>query len=107
MTYFFFSFSHEKRGIRATARMGRWLLMISFGAFFGNAIMTRMAIFLERVKFLTNDWARNRDVMTWQWGIVAAALVFAIGLIHFFTRPRPKPPGAEESEDELAPAVQT
>jgi hypothetical protein len=42
--------------VRHTARLGRWLLMVSFGAFFGNTVMTRMAVFLERLQFLLRDW---------------------------------------------------
>jgi hypothetical protein len=38
------------------ARTGRWLLMISFGTFFGNTVMTRLAVFLERVQFLLYEW---------------------------------------------------
>ena len=101
MVYFFFSFSHDRPVVRRTAKMGRWLLMISFGAFFGNAIMTRMAIFLERVKFLANDWARNREVMTWPWVLGAIGLVLAIAAIYFFTTPRPKPPSVETAPEEV------
>ena len=57
MVYFFFSFSHDNPVIEGTARYGRWMLMISFGAFFGNTIMTRMAVFLQRLQFLSEDWA--------------------------------------------------
>lgn len=56
MVYFFFSFEHRTAAVRGTARAGRWLLMISFGAFFGNTVMTRMAVFLERLQFLLRDW---------------------------------------------------
>jgi len=58
MVYFFFSFEHKWTPVRHTAQLGRWLLMISFGAFFGNTVMTRMAVFLERLQFLIRDWLR-------------------------------------------------
>jgi hypothetical protein len=32
--------------------------MLSFGAFFGNTVMTRLAVFLERVEFPLHDWLR-------------------------------------------------
>lgn len=57
MVYFFFSFSHDRKSIATTAKIGRWVLMISFGAFFGNTVMTRMAVFLERLKYLIQTWA--------------------------------------------------
>jgi hypothetical protein len=56
MTYFFFSFEHKLRPVKGTVKVGRTLLMISLGAFFGNTVMTRMAVFLERLQFLLGDW---------------------------------------------------
>jgi hypothetical protein len=32
--------------------------MLSFGAFFGNTVMTRLAVFLERVEFPLHDGLR-------------------------------------------------
>lgn len=58
MTYFFFSFEHKWKPVRGAARAGRWLLMISFGAFFGNTVMTRLAVFLERLQFLLYEWLK-------------------------------------------------
>ncbi len=56
MYYFFFSF---KRGseVGAINMSGRWLMMICFGAFFGSTVMARMAILVERVQFLIEDWS--------------------------------------------------
>lgn len=76
MVYFLFSFEHKLAPIRGAAKAGRWLLMISFGAFFGNTVMTRMAVFLERLQFLANDWAPI--VPSWLWG--ASALVLAVAI---------------------------
>ncbi len=56
MTYFFFSFEHRSRTIRSSASMGRWLLMIAFGAIFGSTVMARMALLTYRVWFLLYDW---------------------------------------------------
>ena len=36
--------------------MGRWLLMIAFGAIFGSTVMARMALLTYRVWFLLYDW---------------------------------------------------
>ncbi|MGQ9524970.1 MAG: hypothetical protein ACUVTZ_09050 [Armatimonadota bacterium] len=55
MTYFFFSFEHRSRAVRGTAQLGRWLLMISFGAVFGQTIMARMALAVSRLWFLLAD----------------------------------------------------
>ena len=56
MTYFFFSFEHDKPVIRQASTGGRWLMMISFGAFFGATIMARMSLLIERLQFFIVDW---------------------------------------------------
>lgn len=76
MTYFLFSFEHTSAPVRGASRAGRWLLMVSFGAFFGNTVMTRMAVFLERLQFLVNDW--SPVVPGWFWGASVALLMLAI-----------------------------
>jgi len=58
MTYFFFSFKRRGPVIIAASTVGRLMLMIGFGAFFGNTVMTRMSILLERMMFLIDDWLR-------------------------------------------------
>jgi hypothetical protein len=56
MLYFFFSFEQKNPGIRRGAAVGRWLLMIAFGAMFGNTVMARMSLFIERFQFLAFQW---------------------------------------------------
>lgn len=57
MTYFFFSFKRRPGGmVEKTSAIGRWMLMGCFGAFFGSTIMARMALLVERLEFLINDW---------------------------------------------------
>ena len=56
--YFFFSFRRDSALAKAPANMGRFFLMISFGAFFGNTFMTRVVILIDRVNFLLHDWLR-------------------------------------------------
>ncbi|MCB0309679.1 MAG: hypothetical protein KDD42_00505 [Bdellovibrionales bacterium] len=57
MYYFFFSFRSESGMARRVSVAGRWLMMISFGAFFGSTVMARMALLVERLQFLLNEWA--------------------------------------------------
>jgi hypothetical protein len=54
--YFFFSFRRETALAKAPANMGRFFLMVSFGAFFGNTFMTRVVILIDRVNFLLHEW---------------------------------------------------
>lgn len=56
MTYFFFSFEHDKPFIRQASSAGRWLMMITFGAFFGSTVMGRMALLIDRLQFLKGPW---------------------------------------------------
>jgi len=59
MVYFFFSFEHDKPGIKQASAGGRWLMMISFGAFFGATIMARMSLLIERLQFFIEQWIPN------------------------------------------------
>lgn len=52
MTYFFFSFEHRSKAVRGSAFLGRWLLMVAFGAIFGSTVMARMALLTYRIWFL-------------------------------------------------------
>ena len=55
MYYFFFSFKIQRQSSSLIVT-GRWLMMISFGAFFGSTVMARMALLVERLQFLMGDW---------------------------------------------------
>ncbi len=60
MSYFFFTFRRRERGIiTASASAGRWMMMGCFGAFFGTTIMARMALLVERLDFLLNNWLQK------------------------------------------------
>lgn len=54
--YFFFSFPRKTASQERLASSGRWLMMICFGAFFGSTVMARMALLVERLQFLIQDW---------------------------------------------------
>ena len=55
LTYFFFSIEH--RGpIAGISKVGIAFLMIGFGSAFGNTVMGRVALLIQRVDFLINDW---------------------------------------------------
>jgi hypothetical protein len=55
LVYFFFT--TKRTGVLDyTARFGRWVMMIAFGAAFGNTVMARVSLFLGRMQFLLGDW---------------------------------------------------
>ena len=55
LTYFFFSVEH--RGpVGVISKVGIIFLMIGFGSAFGNTVMGRVALLIERVDFMVYDW---------------------------------------------------
>ena len=55
LTYFFFSIEH--RGpVKWVSKVGIAFLMIGFGSAFGNTVMGRVALLIQRIDFLLNDW---------------------------------------------------
>jgi hypothetical protein len=54
--YFFFTFGKEGSIQGKIAPLGRPLLMVCFGAFFGSTVMARLSLLVERVQFIVRDW---------------------------------------------------
>ncbi|MXZ02032.1 hypothetical protein F4Y93_15835 [Candidatus Poribacteria bacterium] len=55
LTYFFFSVEH--RGpVKWVSKVGIAFLMIGFGSAFGNTVMGRVALLIQRVDFLLGTW---------------------------------------------------
>ncbi|MEE8576070.1 MAG: hypothetical protein V3T31_02335 [candidate division Zixibacteria bacterium] len=53
----YFYFSKEHKGVfGGTARLGIWILMITFGASFGYTVMGRISLLVGRLTFLFGDW---------------------------------------------------
>ena len=63
LTYFFFSFEQKAKAVRGTAQLGRWLLMVAFGAIFGATIMNRFVLMIDRIWFLLIEWLHVRPPM--------------------------------------------
>jgi hypothetical protein len=55
VVYFYFSKKHEGL-FGATAKLGIYFLMISFGAAFGYTAMARISLLIGRLQFLLGDW---------------------------------------------------
>jgi hypothetical protein len=62
LSYFFFAFGRSRLSVRAPAQLGRWYLMLSLGAFFGNTFMSRLSALIERFHFLFAEWLRITPV---------------------------------------------
>ena len=55
LTYFFFSVEH-RGGVKWVSKVGIAFLMIGFGSAFGNTVMGRVALLIQRADFLLSDW---------------------------------------------------
>jgi hypothetical protein len=42
--------------VRIWAKIGRWTMMVAFGAIFATVTMSRVSLFVGRVQFLLGDW---------------------------------------------------
>jgi hypothetical protein len=59
-SYFFFTFKISENKIFNSSRtVGRLMMMVCFGAFFGSTMMARMALLVERITFLSDDWLNS------------------------------------------------
>ncbi len=56
-TLIYFFFTREHKGVlKHSATFGRWMMMIAFGASFGNTVMARISLLLGRLQFILGDW---------------------------------------------------
>ncbi|MGE5653737.1 MAG: hypothetical protein ACM3ZQ_05640 [Bacillota bacterium] len=56
-TLIYFFFTREHKGLlKHSASFGRWMIMIAFGASFGNTVMARISLLLGRCQFLLGEW---------------------------------------------------
>lgn len=56
LSYFLFGFDVKGKFLRNTTTMGRWLLMIGFGAIFGSTVMMRFTLLIDRMYFVWIEW---------------------------------------------------
>jgi hypothetical protein len=59
-TIVYFYFSKEHTGVLgATAKIGIWFIMVSFGAHFGYTVMGRISLLIGQAQFLLFDWGAS------------------------------------------------
>lgn len=56
LSYFLFAFEQKNKVVKNYALLGRWLIMIGFGAIFGSTIMTRFALLVDRMYLILVEW---------------------------------------------------
>lgn len=59
IAYFLFSFDVRSKALRGFTNLGRWLLMIGFGAIFGSTVMMRFTLLIDRMYFVWIEFARD------------------------------------------------
>ena len=55
MSYFFFTFPKNK-ALSSVSTVGRWILMVTFGAAFGNGVMGRISLSIGVLQTLFGEW---------------------------------------------------
>ncbi|MBS1721759.1 MAG: hypothetical protein JSS66_02000 [Armatimonadetes bacterium] len=58
-TYFIYSFELKTKFLAGFNRMGRWMLMIGFGAIFGSTVMARFALVIDRMFYIWIEWVTS------------------------------------------------
>ena len=59
LAYFLFSFDVKNRLLLRFTNLGRWLLMIGFGAIFGSTVMMRFTLLIDRMYFVWIEFVRQ------------------------------------------------
>jgi len=54
----YFLFTLRSKAINPVTDLGKYVLMIAFGATFGNTVMSRISLFYGRAQFLLFDWLK-------------------------------------------------
>jgi hypothetical protein len=59
LSYFLFSFDAKTKLVRSASSMGRYLLMIGFGAIFGSTVLMRFTLLIDRMYFIWIEWLQQ------------------------------------------------
>ena len=84
LSYFFFSFEQKHPVLKGSAKLGRWMMMFTFGAIFGSTIMARLALLIDRMDFLLNDFGPRVGGPGVMFGVL---ILLAVLILYLVTRP--------------------
>lgn len=59
LTYFLFSFDTKNKVISNMSLLGRWLLMVGFGAIFGSTVAMRFTLVIDRMYFVCIEFFKQ------------------------------------------------
>jgi hypothetical protein len=63
LSYFFFSFDMKNKLLKGSNTLGRWMLMIGFGAIFGSTVMARFVLEIDRMSYIFVEWMEQTAKM--------------------------------------------
>ncbi len=55
LSYFFFTYK-QNPVLHASSEIGKWVIMVTFGAAFGSGIMGRLSLLIDRILLVFRDW---------------------------------------------------
>lgn len=58
-SYFIFSVDFKSKLTVNSTKLGRWLLMIGFGAIFGSTVLMRFTLLIDRMYFVFIEWLQQ------------------------------------------------
>ncbi len=98
LTFFFFTWEH-KGILGVSTKIGRYVLMATFGAAYGSTVMARISLFIGRLRFLyETSYTDEAGWIVYAWWILPIAIICVI-IMALWLRSRP-----EEKPAEPAPA---
>ncbi len=59
LAYFLFGIELKSKFMQGTTKLGRYLLMVGFGAIFGSTVMMRFTLLIDRMYFIWIEWFQN------------------------------------------------
>jgi hypothetical protein len=59
LSYFLFSIDVKNKILKNSTTLGRWLLMIGFGAIFGSTVMMRFTLLIDRMYFVWIEFLKQ------------------------------------------------
>jgi hypothetical protein len=59
VSYFLFSFDVRNKALARVTGLGRWLLMIGFGAIFGSTVMMRFTLLIDRMYYIWIEFVKQ------------------------------------------------
>jgi hypothetical protein len=97
LTFFFFTWEH-KGILGVSTKIGRYVLMATFGAAYGSTVMARISLFIGRLRFLyETSYTDEAGWLVNAWWILPIAIICVI-IVALWLRSRP-----EEKPVEPAP----